>query len=158
MASIPQKLQEFLDKQLSQVAVMNEFEKKTQIPKTYAVLGVGGVFLTLIFFNIWGNLLVNLVGFVYPCYASFKAIESSDTRDDIQWLTYWVVFGFFNTIEFFSDVLIYWIPLYYTIKTLVGASVVYKEVLRPLLVRNENKIDTAFSNLKKKVTDELKKD
>ena len=36
----------------------------------------------------------NVVGFVYPAYMSFKAIETEDdVDDDIQWLTYWVVFG-----------------------------------------------------------------
>ncbi len=51
------------------------------------------------------------MGFIYPTYMSFKAIESKGTDDDKLWLTYWVVFGFFNIIETFTDVILYWIPL-----------------------------------------------
>jgi receptor expression-enhancing protein 5/6 len=47
---------------------------------------------------------------------SFKAIESQGSADDTQWLTYWVVFGFLNVIEYFSDALLYWVPFYYALK------------------------------------------
>jgi receptor expression-enhancing protein 5/6 len=32
-----------------------------------------------------GNLLTNILGFVYPAYASFKAIETKETDDDTLW-------------------------------------------------------------------------
>lgn len=50
-------------------------------------------------------------------YASFKAIESPQTDDDKQWLTYWTVIGFVNIIEFFADYLLFWIPFYSLTKT-----------------------------------------
>jgi receptor expression-enhancing protein 5/6 len=47
---------------------------------------VGGTVLTiLIFFNAWGELLVNILGFLYPAYASFKALETHGIEDDQQW-------------------------------------------------------------------------
>ncbi len=52
-----------------------------------------------------------IVGFVYPAYASFKAIESPDKHDDTMWLTYWVVFAVFSIAETFSDTLLWWFPL-----------------------------------------------
>jgi receptor expression-enhancing protein 5/6 len=68
--------------------------------------------------NVWGDLLTNLLGFLYPAYASFKALESHGVDDDKQWyiffsfrLTYWVVFAFLNMIEFFSDILLYWLKV-----------------------------------------------
>lgn len=67
-----------------------------------------------------------LIGFVYPAFASWKALESrkgdaataggaaSQSRD--AWLTYWVVFSCFNVVEHLADVLISWMPLYYVAK------------------------------------------
>ena len=31
-------------------------------------------------------------------------------------LTYWTVFGFLHLIEFFSDLLLYWMPFYFLVK------------------------------------------
>jgi receptor expression-enhancing protein 5/6 len=55
------------------------------VPKVYVVGGTGLVFFIMIFFNLWGDLLTNILGFVYPAYASFKAIESNNKEDDVQW-------------------------------------------------------------------------
>ena len=45
-----------------------------------------------------------------------KAIESVNKEDDTQWLTYWVVFSVFSIAEFFIDLLLSWIPLYFFLK------------------------------------------
>lgn len=37
-----------------------------------------------------------MIGFVFPMYASIKAIESPATDDDTMWLTYWLVFSIFK--------------------------------------------------------------
>lgn len=47
---------------------------------------------------------------------SCKAIESADKDDDTLWLTYWVVFAFFGVIEYFTDILLWWIPFYFFLK------------------------------------------
>jgi receptor expression-enhancing protein 5/6 len=70
---------------LAPYSLLNDVEKKTKVPKTYLVLGTGGVFFLLILFNIAGQLITNVLGFLYPAYASFKAIESYDKADDTQW-------------------------------------------------------------------------
>ncbi len=59
-----------------------------------------------------------LVGFVYPAYASWKALESrpreasagegASTQGRDAWLTYWVAFSFFNVVEHVLDWLVYW--------------------------------------------------
>ena len=74
-------------------------------------------------------------------YFSLNALETPKPQDDIQWLTYWVVFGFFNFVETFVSFVLYWFPFYYTFKTLAivwlmlpqtqGAKIVYHRVLRP---------------------------
>ncbi|KAJ3055236.1 hypothetical protein HK097_011119 [Rhizophlyctis rosea] len=149
-----------LDKELSKVPVAVEFERRTQVPKTYIASGLGLIFFVLVFFNIWGALLVNLLGFLYPAYRSFKAIESSHKEDDTQWLTYWTVFGFLNTIEFFSDTLLHWVPFYYTFKAALvmylfmpqfnGAEFLYNRFVRPYLRSNEKIIDGQFTGIRAK--------
>lgn len=151
-----------LDKELSKYPLALEAEKRTKVPKAYLFGGVSLVFFVLIFFNVWGDLLTDLLGFLYPAYASFKAIESSNKNDDTQWLVYWVVFGLMNVVEFFSDVLLFWVPFYYVFKAVFvlylilpqfkGAEYVYTKFVRPYLTANEKKIDAGISKIKEKAS------
>ena len=72
--------------------------------------------LLLVFTGIASNFLVTVLGFVYPAYCSVKALESSRKDDDTQWLVYWVVFALFSVLEFFSDMLVGWVPFYWFTK------------------------------------------
>ncbi|EZF29589.1 hypothetical protein H109_03092, partial [Trichophyton interdigitale MR816] len=117
-----------IDKELSRYPVLNNLERQTSVPKVYAFLGVAGIYVFLVFFNIAGAFLVNLAGFAIPGYYSLNALFTSSTADDTQvgsamlWqfsffstltfvrfvlsvlvltnvLFYWVVFAFFSVIE-----------------------------------------------------------
>jgi receptor expression-enhancing protein 5/6 len=121
-----------------------EIEEKTGYSKVYffvlsfftlvsLLLTVGGV-----------KLLSDLVAFLYPAYASFKAIDSGKPEDDAQWLTYWVVFSFFSVIENSLWFIVGWIPMYFVLKisfflwlyhpSFLGAGLVYQQVLRPIVL------------------------
>ncbi|CAG8503831.1 3375_t:CDS:2 [Gigaspora margarita] len=78
-----------LDKELSKYPHMRKLEEYTNIPKTNLFSGVVVFVFLMIFFNFLGELLSDIVGWVYPAYASFKSIESKNTVEDNQWLTYW---------------------------------------------------------------------
>ena len=69
------------------------------MPKAYAVIGIVTLYFFLIIFNLGGQLLTNLAGFVIPGYYSLEALFTANKNDDTQWLTYWVVFAFFRCVE-----------------------------------------------------------
>ncbi|KAI8144594.1 TB2/DP1, HVA22 family-domain-containing protein [Fennellomyces sp. T-0311] len=152
-----------LDVQLSQFQYCNDFERLTGVPKTTVVLGAAAVFLVMIFFNIAGQLLTGLVSWGYPAYASFKAIETPTPEDDKQWLTYWTVIGFVQIVEYFSDLLLFWIPFYFLIKTVFvlwltlpqfrGAEVLYGRFIRPFLLEAQTDIDKNVNKLREKASD-----
>jgi len=65
----------------------------------------------------WGSkFLAMIVGVLYPSLESYKALKTETKDDDIQWLAYWIVFALFTLVEFFLDIVLAWIPLYYEVK------------------------------------------
>lgn len=89
------------------------------------------------------KLVTDLVGFLYPAYMSFKAIENAST-DATQWLTYWVVFSVIGLTEGVFPFITGLIPFYFPMKVGIivwlyhpktqGAEVVYNQILLPYLL------------------------
>ncbi|KAF8966197.1 hypothetical protein BGZ46_000417 [Entomortierella lignicola] len=148
--------------ELDKYPQLKQFEAATGVRKTYLALGVGAFILLMIFFNFAGKLLSNLLGWIYPAYRSFKALETPALDDDKQWLTYWTVYGFVAIVESFTDVLLYWFPFYFFLKTLFllwlmipsfnGAATIYVRILRPFLVQHSDNIDGTLRNVKAKAS------
>ncbi|KAL5535050.1 YOP1 [Sanghuangporus sanghuang] len=139
-----------LDKELAKYPVLQNFEQRTQVPKTYAVIGSVTLLGLLLLINAFAQPVSNLIGWGLPAYLSFKAIESPSAQDDVQWLTYWVVFGFFNFLESFAlRIVLYYFPWYFAFKTVFilwlqlpafrGAQTTYHNVLKPLLANVSSK-------------------
>lgn len=92
----------------------------------------------------FGHFLIDLVGFVYPLYASIKAVETCGKEDDTMWLTYWIVFALFKIIEGVASILLNYIPFYYLGKMAFlvwcyhpnskGAEIIYSSVIKPFVV------------------------
>jgi len=147
-----------LDKELTKYPLLNQLEQRTQVPKTVVVLAGGVILVLLIFVNALAHPVSNLVGFALPALASVRAIETPQTGDDTQWLTYWVVFGFFNFLESFAlSVVLYYFPFYFAFKTAFvlwlqlpqtrGAQTFYHSVLRPVLANaNTKRATPAYSS------------
>lgn len=157
---------EKLDACLAEKNVLTEYldlaEAKTGLPKRNIVLG--GILVTIVWLaiGIGSSLLCSVVCFVYPAYKSFKAVESPQGDDDRQWLTYWIVYSTFNILEYFADLILFWIPMYDLIKCLFlvwcmwpipnnGSAIVYNNILRPWLLKNESKIDARLDKVTGKV-------
>ncbi|KAG0155897.1 Protein yop1 [Penicillium digitatum] len=147
MASFQERAQHSiaqLDKELSKYPVLANLERQTNVPKVYVVLGLVGIYFFLVFFNIAGEFLVNFAGFLVPGYYSLQALFTSSTKDDTQWLTYWVVFAFLTVIESAISAA-YWFPFYYIFKFVLimwmalpqtsGAQIVFHSFLQPVVGR-----------------------
>lgn len=148
---------EYLDsltKHFETVPYVKMISEKTGLPASYLAIGSVAFAFLLVLFGICSSLLVNIVGILYPAYVSFKAIESKETDDDKQWLTYWVIFAGYSFLDHFIDILFFWFPFYHTIKLIVlvwlfwpntlGAIWVYQHIAGPFLKKHEKLIDSAL--------------
>ncbi|GHJ84469.1 hypothetical protein NliqN6_0871 [Naganishia liquefaciens] len=134
-----------LDRELSKYGVLNELETRTGVSKTYSVLGLGGAAALTILTNVFGlaQPVTLLITWVLPTYLSCRALESPQSGDDKQWLTYWIIFGALNLLESIAlRVILYYIPQYFTFKLAFliwllypgqnNAQKVYHSVVRPM--------------------------
>jgi len=121
--------------------------------------------LAFILYGVGGQLLCTALGFLYPAFESFKAVESSDSTAMQFWLMYWVVWAIFLRIEHVCNYILMWIPFYYPIKlgallwlfnpTTRGAKYVYYWLVLPFLYRNRDRIDLALDTVKTTISGTL---
>jgi len=134
-------------------------QTKLKVRKEYLVACVFVVGVGLVLYGLGIASVCQLVGFAYPAFKSFQAIETKARGDDTQWLVYWVVFAFLQIVEVFVDVLLYWIPFYYAFKLAFllwlmlpqtkGAMFLYDAFLKDFMKKNESRIDAALNDAKK---------
>nr|VZI14121.1 unnamed protein product [Spirometra erinaceieuropaei] len=134
------QLQKKLDEKNAFTEVLDKIQAKTKVPKIYQVLGLASLVGLYLMIGYGATFLANLIGFLYPAYYSIKAIESPAKDDDT------------NLIEFFTDILLFWIPLYAFMKCMFliflmlpgplnGSCMLYNNVLQPLISKYEKRID-----------------
>ena len=156
MDQIKQKIDN-LSRHFEQVPALKQLSEKTGIPLGQLVIGVMVVLFLFVLLGFGANLIVHVVGILYPAYMSFKAIESKEEDDDKMWLTYWVVFALYNFADRFVDILFFWVPFYFVIKLVVlvymffpetrGAIKFYNIIARPIFKMYESQIDDALQTV-----------
>lgn len=115
-----------------------------KVEKAYLFTAACALPVLLMYFIGIGHVIIDLIGFVYPLYASIKAVETKEKDDDTQWLTYWIIFSLFKISEGIADFLISFIPFYFLLKAFFlvwcyhpstkGAQQVYNVVVKPYIV------------------------
>ncbi|KAH8402232.1 hypothetical protein KR009_010629 [Drosophila setifemur] len=108
----------------------DQLEERTGVNRVNLFLGAAAFCALYLIFGYGAQLLCNIIGVLYPAYISIHAIESSTKQDDTKWLIYWVTFGIFTVIEFFSGLLTSVIPFYWLLKVgfftnIYSAKVIY---------------------------------
>lgn len=146
--------------------VLGQIESKTGLDRFYMVVGVAGALSLYLIFGHFAEVVCNIIGFLFPAYVSIKAIESIDKSDDTQWLTYWVVFALFNIVEFASDAIVGWFPIYWLCKCAFmlylympmtrGAEKMYVRFVRPFVQKHQQTIDSKMGQAFGKVADTAK--
>ncbi|XP_015922024.1 receptor expression-enhancing protein 5 isoform X1 [Parasteatoda tepidariorum] len=152
---------EILDKKLHEKnCKVNEYfekaEQATGVKRVYLALGLIAIWALYMILGHGAELICNAIGFAYPAYVSMHAIESSNKEDDTRWLTYWVTFAAFSLLEFFSEIILDFVPFYWLLKCLFlvwcfapisnnGSQFLYHRFIRPVFMKHKGAIDDTLN-------------
>ncbi|KAI0875782.1 TB2/DP1, HVA22 family-domain-containing protein [Hypoxylon argillaceum] len=102
-------------------------------------------------FNIIAHFFASIASFLFPLFASYKALKTSDPTQLTPWLMYWSVLSCALLAESWTDFILVWIPFYSWIRlgfllwlvlpSTQGARVLYEGYLHPYLQENELAIE-----------------
>ncbi|KAG9254726.1 TB2/DP1, HVA22 family-domain-containing protein [Emericellopsis atlantica] len=102
-------------------------------------------------FDLFAMLLSSVASFLFPIFASYKALKTSDPAQLTPWLMYWVVFSVALLAESWLLPILSWVPfygyarllflLYLILPQTQGARIIYEEHVHPFLQDNEANID-----------------
>ena len=128
-------------------------EKRTGLDRVTLLGGLLALCVLSLCIGLGAGLVSGVVGFLYPAYQSVKALHLKDEEKEKRWLTYWVVFSFSHVMEFFLDHVVWWMPFYWFVKTVLllwcmapvsqnGSMVIYIFLIKPLYSRHHQGIDS----------------
>ncbi|CAG8959909.1 hypothetical protein HYFRA_00013181 [Hymenoscyphus fraxineus] len=107
-------------------------------------------------FDTFARLLSSIPTFLFPVFASYKALKTADPALLKPWLMYWVVLACALLFESWVGFILFWIPfyswfrlgflLYLILPQTQGARVLYQSHVGPFLYENELAIDEFISS------------
>jgi uncharacterized membrane protein YgcG len=131
------------------VPIMLDYLPEKKVGKEFVFVLAVTIFIVILFVVGAGDLLLDLIGVMYPWYASVIAIESPEKEkpEATQWLSYWLIFCFMKITEKVMSPLLRLIPMFTFVKVaflmwlyhpvFMGAKVMYDFFRGPLLALAE---------------------
>ncbi|KAJ5915180.1 hypothetical protein N7454_011292 [Penicillium verhagenii] len=102
-------------------------------------------------FGIFADLMSSIITILFPVFASYKALRSSDPSQLAPWLMYWVVLSVILLVESWTVFIIGWFPFYSWIRLFFmcylvlpqtqGARLLYQDYVDPFLNHHEHEIE-----------------
>ncbi|MCJ1351991.1 MAG: hypothetical protein MMC33_001975 [Icmadophila ericetorum] len=102
-------------------------------------------------FDIIPNLISSIITVLFPIFASYKALRTSDPAQLTPWLMYWVVFSCFTLAESWTWIILSIVPFYAYLRLFLlsylvlpqtqGARIIYQSHIHPFLAEYEAEID-----------------
>ncbi|EWG39598.1 hypothetical protein FVEG_02365 [Fusarium verticillioides 7600] len=113
-------------------------------------------------FDLFPMLLSSVACYLFPIFASYKALKTHDPTQLTPWLMYWVVLSCCLLAESWVWFIVSWIPLYGYFRLLFllylilpqtqGARRLYEEYVHPYLEKNETQIDDFIASAHERLT------
>ncbi|KAL2162287.1 hypothetical protein VTH06DRAFT_7200 [Thermothelomyces fergusii] len=108
-------------------------------------------------FGLFAQLLSSVASFLFPLFASYKALKTSDPAQLTPWLMYWVVLSCALLVESWVYWLLFWVPfysyfrlfflLYLVLPQTQGARFIYEEYLHPRIAEHETAIEEFIASV-----------
>ncbi|KAJ5281626.1 hypothetical protein N7478_006998 [Penicillium angulare] len=102
-------------------------------------------------FGIFADFLSSVITILFPVFASYKALRSSDPSQLAPWLMYWVILSVILLAESWTVFIIGWFPFYSWIRLFFmcylvlpqtqGARLLYQDYVDPFLAHHEHEIE-----------------
>ena len=135
-----------------------ELSKKIGLSEGQIILIGIVVWILIICVLLGAVILVLFISVLYPCLKSIQALETKENEeDDKVWLTYWCVFGIFNTMDDFLGFVLESVPFYFYIKvgffiwmmlpTTQGAAIIYNQAMKPFMKKHGHKFQKIVNDI-----------
>lgn len=107
-----------LRKQAEKVPALEALEKRMNIKKEHALLGIGVFCLVIIMATSLGPLITSTVGIIIPLQETLVILKQVNPKreETRHMLVFWMVFGVLTSLDVCSGSIVGLIPLWYTIK------------------------------------------
>lgn len=144
-------------------STLHWFEKTTHINRRYLFVGAFLFAASYLSMGRGAGTLCNILGMIYPIYASIKAAENMAGYTMEHWLLYWIVYSTMNFLEILLEIFLVWLPMYYLLKFLFlswcmlpgsanGSHAIYGNIIRPLFHQHSSTVDSALSAMTQHLT------
>ncbi|KAI1436541.1 TB2/DP1, HVA22 family-domain-containing protein [Xylaria sp. CBS 124048] len=116
-------------------------------------------------FDIIAYFLASIASFLFPLFASYKALKTSDPAQLTPWLMYWSVLSCALLVEAWTQFILVWVPFYawmrlgfllwLVLPSTQGARVLYETYLHPYLQDNERAIEDFIARAHDRIKQEV---